>query len=149
MMLEPNRLTRGVLAIVFAAAAAGACGDSGRPEAGASGDSERPKAGESAVAVDGGLVAGVPGAGAGAVRMYGSIPYAAAPVGERRWLPPQPVEPWDGVRDGSQLPPACPQGILPVPPESRGSSVRERPVWTRTACTSTCGRPRRRATPRR
>ena len=68
-----------------------------------------------AVAVDGGMVAGAP-AGGGAVRMYGSIPYAAPPVGARRWLPPQPVEPWDGVRDGSQLPPACTQVILPVPP---------------------------------
>ena len=69
-----------------------------------------------AVAVDGGMVAGASARGDGAVRMYGSIPYAAPPTGERRWLPPQPVEPWEGVRDGSQLPPACVQVILPVPP---------------------------------
>ena len=109
------RLTHGVLALVLAAAAAGACGDSGRPEAAAGAGGAA-----GAVAVDGGQVAGVPGAAGGAVRMYGSIPYAAAPVGERRWLPPQPVEPWAGVRDGSQLPPACPQGILPAPPGEQG-----------------------------
>ncbi len=107
------RLTRGVPAILCAAAAAAACGDAGPPKA----TDGQP---EAAVTVDGGLVAGVPGAGGGPVRMYGSIPYAAAPVGDRRWLPPQPVEAWDGVRDGSQLPPACPQGILPVPPGEQG-----------------------------
>ena len=69
-----------------------------------------------AVAVEGGLVAGVPAGGDGSVRMFGSIPYAAPPLGERRWLPPQPVEAWDGVRDGSALPPACIQPSLPVPP---------------------------------
>lgn len=32
------------------------------------------------------------------VRVYAGIPYAAAPVGERRFQEPQPAEPWDGVR---------------------------------------------------
>ena len=27
------------------------------------------------------------------------VPFAAPPVGERRWRPPAPAEPWDGVRD--------------------------------------------------
>ena len=115
MIPETYRLTRGVLAILCTAAAAAACGDAGQPAAGTEASGAA-----GAVTVDGGLVAGVPGAGGGPVRMYGSIPYAAAPVGDRRWLPPQPVEAWDGVRDGSQLPPACPQGILPVPPGEQG-----------------------------
>ena len=111
MIPGPYRWTRGMPAILLAAAAAAACGDSTQPEA-----VTETGGGAGAITVDGGMVAGAPAAGGGSVRMYGSIPYAGAPVGERRWLPPQPVEPWDGVRDGSQLPPACPQGILPVPP---------------------------------
>ena len=33
------------------------------------------------------------------VRIYRGIPYAAPPVGEWRWKPPQPAEPWDGIRE--------------------------------------------------
>ncbi|MEZ5343672.1 MAG: carboxylesterase family protein [Acidimicrobiales bacterium] len=34
----------------------------------------------------------------GAISYFANVPYAAAPVGERRWQPPAPVEPWEGVR---------------------------------------------------
>ena len=34
----------------------------------------------------------------GKVEVYAGIPYAAPPVGENRWRPPQPAEPWEGVR---------------------------------------------------
>lgn len=40
---------------------------------------------------------------------YYSIPYAKPPVGELRFKDPQMLSGWDGVRDGSKLPPACPQ----------------------------------------
>jgi carboxylesterase type B len=52
------------------------------------------------------------------VRVYRGIPYAAPPVGPLRWLPPQPVEPWSGIHDGSRF------GFDPMQPESpaaRGS----------------------------
>ena len=31
-------------------------------------------------------------------RIYLGIPYAAPPVGDLRWKPPQPVTPWEGIR---------------------------------------------------
>ena len=37
------------------------------------------------------------------------IPYAAAPVGDLRFSPPQPVQPWKGVRDGTKYGARCPQ----------------------------------------
>lgn len=42
------------------------------------------------------------------------IPYAAPPVGANRWREPQPVAPWQGVRDASRYGPACQQGV-PAP----------------------------------
>ena len=49
------------------------------------------------VRVEQGLLSGVAGASAG-VRVFKGIPFAAAPVGDLRWLAPQPPTPWTGVR---------------------------------------------------
>ena len=51
----------------------------------------------------------------GGVESYRGIPYAKPPVGPLRWRPPQPAEPWEGVRDGTEFGHACPQllGIYP------------------------------------
>ncbi len=43
------------------------------------------------------------------IAIYRGIPFAAPPVGELRWRPPQPPAGWDGVRDASQFGNLCPQ----------------------------------------
>ncbi|MFM2055618.1 MAG: hypothetical protein RLY71_3 [Pseudomonadota bacterium] len=46
-------------------------------------------------AIDAGIVEGIRD---GQVKAFLGVPYAAPPVGEYRWRPPQPLTPWAGVR---------------------------------------------------
>lgn len=48
----------------------------------------------------------------GDARAFLGIPYAAPPVGERRWRPPEPVEAWTGVRSAKDFGPRCPQNVV-------------------------------------
>lgn len=41
--------------------------------------------------------------------VFKGVPYAAPPVGDLRWLPPQPVKPWDGIRPAKEFGPIAPQ----------------------------------------
>jgi para-nitrobenzyl esterase len=40
---------------------------------------------------------------------FSGVPYAAPPVGERRWEPPAPSEPWRGIRDATVPASRCAQ----------------------------------------
>ncbi|MEK8052703.1 carboxylesterase family protein [Ideonella sp. DXS22W] len=51
----------------------------------------------------------VQGAQAGGMRQFLGIPYAAPPVGARRWQPPAAVTPWTTVRDATTFGAHCPQ----------------------------------------
>ncbi|WP_433160580.1 carboxylesterase/lipase family protein [Kribbella sp. CA-247076] len=64
------------------------------------------------VRTDAGLVRGT---SVGEARVFNGIPFAAPPVGELRWKAPQPVRPWDGVRESVDAN-ACPQQANPEVP---------------------------------
>jgi para-nitrobenzyl esterase len=51
----------------------------------------------------------VRGLARGPVNEYLGIPYAAPPVGQLRWQPPQPPADWRGVRAATRFAPHCPQ----------------------------------------
>jgi para-nitrobenzyl esterase len=53
------------------------------------------------------------GAAANGVISFKGIPYAASPVGDLRWRPPQPVKPWSGVRPATEYGADCMQNPFP------------------------------------
>src|SRR5713101_70734 len=59
------------------------------------------------------------------------VPYAAPPVGDLRWKPPQPVSPWTGTLKATEFGAACPQ--LPAswfPPIGWNEDCLYLNVWT-------------------
>ncbi|XP_066880043.1 neuroligin-3 isoform X4 [Kogia breviceps] len=53
----------------------------------------------------------------GPVDQYLGVPYAAPPIGEKRFLPPEPPPSWSGIRNATHFPPVCPQNIHTAVPE--------------------------------
>jgi para-nitrobenzyl esterase len=68
---------------------------------------------QAVVKVDTGELRGVVDDG---VVSYKGIPFAAPPVGDLRWRPPQPPARWDGVRQATEFGPNCMQGRFGPPP---------------------------------
>jgi para-nitrobenzyl esterase len=85
------------------------------------------------VRVEGGLVSGTTADG---VSSFKGIPFAAPPVGELRWRPPQGVIAWEGVRKGDAFGPECPQAPYPAgsiyaaPPQKQSEDCLCLNVWT-------------------
>jgi para-nitrobenzyl esterase len=68
------------------------------------------------------------------VRIFRGIPFAAPPVGDLRWRPPQPVQHWKGVRQAVEFGPHCVQGKVFGDIVFRGKEMSEDclslTVWT-------------------
>ena len=94
------------------------------------------------VAVEGGWIEGV--ADTDGLKRYLGIPYAAAPVKERRWAPPAPVEAWPGVLGAGRYRSKCVQPKEPnefyraggaTPGDSMDEDCLHLNVWTRATST--------------
>ena len=64
------------------------------------------------VTVTGGAIAGSQD---GPLNTYFGVPFAAPPVGDLRWRPPQPVVAWAGERPARDFSPACAQTATWIP----------------------------------
>src|SRR5690349_20317511 len=58
--------------------------------------------------IEGGEIADVAPDASG-IRVFKGIPYAAPPVGDLRWKPPQPAQAWHGIRNATEWGPRCVQ----------------------------------------
>lgn len=53
----------------------------------------------------------------GPVEQFLGVPYATAPVGERRFQPPEAPGSWQEIRNATHFAPVCPQNVHGVLPE--------------------------------
>ena len=82
-----------------------------------------------AVKTEGGLVSGAP-SGDGSVTAFKGIPFAAPPVGDLRWKPPQRAKPWTGVRNAQAYAPVCLNGGRPRPGLTYSEDCLYLNLWT-------------------
>ncbi len=62
------------------------------------------------IEIDQGKLIGVADNG---ISSFKGIPFAAPPIGELRWFPPQPHDGWNGTRDAGDFGNVCPQNLKP------------------------------------
>lgn len=77
------------------------------------GAATRSQASPTIAKIESGELQGVAGDG---VVAFKGVPFAAPPVGDLRWRPPQPVVKWTGVRQASEFGADCMQGRFGSPP---------------------------------
>ncbi|XP_040592576.1 carboxylesterase 4A isoform X2 [Mesocricetus auratus] len=41
------------------------------------------------------------------IQVFLGVPFSKPPVGARRFAPPEPLQPWNGIRDATTYPPSC------------------------------------------
>src|SRR6185295_15242051 len=61
------------------------------------------------------------------IRIFKNIPFAAPPVGSRRWAPPEPPLAWDGERAADTFGPPCAQ--LDISRMSEARKVLSAGIW--------------------
>lgn len=88
------------------------------------------------VRINAGSIRGAASERSPGVAVFRGIPYAASTAGENRWRPPQPAEPWEGVRDCTRFGPSCPQAPYPKDsvyyrdPEPQSEDCLSLNIWT-------------------
>jgi para-nitrobenzyl esterase len=88
------------------------------------------------VRVESGPIRGARVGEEGKVRAFKGIPFAAAPVGNLRWKPPQPPATWQEVRDCTRFGPVCPQlpypsgSVYAQPPQPQSEDCLFLNIWT-------------------
>jgi para-nitrobenzyl esterase len=66
----------------------------------------------------------------GGTRRFFRIPFAKPPLGDLRWRPPQPVEPWQGVLPATEMSLPCAQRDALTTPASDNEDCLYLNVWT-------------------
>lgn len=61
--------------------------------------------------VENGILEGIPG-GNPSITVFKGVPYAAPPIGDNRWRPPQPLEDWEGIYKADHFAGICPQNLV-------------------------------------